>query len=149
MKRNFAGALFLILTICVSAFAEEMSLEKYLSQFDYNARKDMKIDSETLINQIKKGNIQLIDIRFKEEFDAWNMGFSTHIPLDELPVRLNELDKDKIIVTACPHKDRAILGMVFLRTKGFRSKYLTDGLVGLAEHLRGETARDFNKQFNK
>ncbi len=33
--------------------------------------------------------------------------------------------------------------MAYLRTKGFQSKYLEDGLVGLAEHLRGDKARDF------
>ena len=27
--------------------------------------------------------------------------------------------------------------------KGYRSKYLTDGLPGLAEHLRGDNAKDF------
>lgn len=71
------------------------------------------------------------------------MGFAKNIPLNELPGRLSELDKDKIIVTACPHKDRAGLAMAYLRTKGFQSKYLVDGLVGLAEYLRGDRARDF------
>lgn len=41
--------------------------------------------------------------------------------MNELPSRLDELDKDKIIVTACPHKDRAILAMAYLRTKGYRA----------------------------
>jgi rhodanese-related sulfurtransferase len=74
------------------------------------------------------------------------MGFSTHIPLNELPTRLNELSKDKVIVTACPHKDRAILGMAYLRTKGIQSKYLEDGLTGLAEYFRGENAKEFIQQ---
>lgn len=64
------------------------------------------------------------------------IGIATGIPL-------NELQKNKIIVTACPHKDRAILAMAYLRTKGFRSKYLVDGLVGLSEYLRGDKARNF------
>jgi rhodanese-related sulfurtransferase len=71
------------------------------------------------------------------------MGFGSHIPLNDLPSRLDELDKEKIIVTACPHKDRAILAMAYLRTKGYNSKYLVDGLLGLAEFLRGDTARYF------
>lgn len=132
-----------MMTCCATAFAGEISLENYLSGFDYQARKDMKIDSERLVKGLAEGNIQLIDIRFSEEFEAWRSGFSINIPLNELPGRLNELQKDKIIVTACPHKDRAILAMAYLRTKGFQSKYLVDGLVGLAEHLRGDRARDF------
>lgn len=111
--------------------------------FDYQARKDMKIDSEALVKGLAEGKIQLIDIRFQEEYKAWRMGFGVNIPLNELPARLDELEKDKIIVTACPHKDRAGLAMAFLRTKGFQSKYLVDGLVGLTEYLRGDKARDF------
>jgi rhodanese-related sulfurtransferase len=63
--------------------------------------------------------------------------------VNELPARLGELKKGKIIVTACPHKDRAVLAMVYLKTKGFNAKYLEDGLVGLAEYLRGDKAREF------
>ena len=127
----------------VSAFGQEMSFGDYLAEFDYVARKEMKIDSEALVKGLKEGKLHLIDIRFKEEFDAWRMGFAKNIPLNELPGRVKELPKDKTIVTACPHMDRAILAMAYLRTQGFDSQYLTDGLLGLAEYLRGDRARDF------
>ena len=42
----------------------------------------------------------------------------------------------QIIITACPHKDRATIAMVYLRSKGIQAKYLTDGLISLAENLR-------------
>jgi rhodanese-related sulfurtransferase len=86
---------------------------------------------------------QLIDIRFHEERTAWKVGYSVNIPINELPGRLNEIDKDKIVVTACPHKDRAIIAMVYLRSQGIKARYLTDGLIGLAEHLRGDNAEEF------
>jgi rhodanese-related sulfurtransferase len=63
--------------------------------------------------------------------------------LNELPARLSELPKDKIIVTACPHIDRSNIAMVYLSTKGYNACYLVGGLVGLAELLRGDEARDF------
>lgn len=149
MKKQIITAVAIILAAwSVSVSAGEMTLEAYLSGFDYQARKNMKIDSETLVKGLTEGKIQLIDIRFKEEYEAWRMGFAVNIPLNELPARLNELSKDKIIVTACPHKDRAGLAMAYLRTKGFQSKYLEDGLVGLAEHLRGDRARDFMRSLN-
>jgi rhodanese-related sulfurtransferase len=144
MKKEIGLIIFALSILWISiSLAEEMNLDKFISSFDYAARKEMKIDSEALVEGIEEGKIQFIDIRFKEEFEAWHMGFATSIPLNELPGRLNELSRDKIIVTACPHKDRATLAMVYLRTKGFRSKYLEDGLTGLAEYLRGDTARDF------
>lgn len=70
------------------------------------------------------------------------MEFAINIPLNELPGRLAELDRGKTVVTACPHKDRAIIAMVYLKTKGFEVKYLQDGLVELAEYLRGDKARE-------
>ena len=143
IKKIVMTVLALTMLCSANAYTEELSLEKYISSFDYAARKEMKIDSEALVKGIKEGKIQLIDIRFKEEFEAWRMGFANSIPLNELPGRLGELQKDKIIVTACPHKDRAIIAMTYLRTKGFNSKYLTDGLTGLAEYLRGDRARAF------
>ena len=103
----------------------------------------MKINSKQLIELLKKGKAQLIDIRFTEEYLAWRVGPSTSIPLNELPKRLKEIDKNKVIVTTCPHKDRAIIAMVYLRSKGIKAKYLTDGLIGLAENLRGDNAKSF------
>lgn len=139
-----------IIMLCISfsftsagAFGQEMTFGEYLYEFDYVARKEMKIDSEALIKGLKEGKLFLVDIRFKEEFEAWRMGFAKNIPLNELPGRFKELPRDKTIVTACPHKDRAILAMAYLRTQGFDSQYLTDGLTGLAEYLRGDKARDF------
>lgn len=123
--------------------AADPGLDKYIAGFDYAARKEMKIDSKQLIELLEEGKAQLVDIRFKEEYAAWKVGPSINIPLNELPARLDELDTGKIIVTACPHKDRATVAMVYLRAKGIPAKYLTDGLIGLAENLRGDAARDF------
>ncbi len=136
----------LIVAGSATATADDSGLERYVSDFDYAARKEMKIDSKGLIMLLKQGHAQLIDIRFKEEFAAWRVGPAKNIPLPELPARLAELDGGKIIVTACPHKDRAIIAMVYLRSQGIPARYLTDGLIGLAEKLRGDAARAFVQQ---
>ncbi|HEX9720657.1 MAG TPA: rhodanese-like domain-containing protein [Ramlibacter sp.] len=133
-----------ILMIWVSlASAQESPFDGFLTRFDYETRADMKIDSKRLITLLAERKAVLVDIRFPEETRAWKMGFGLFIPLNELPGRLNELPKDKIIVTACPHKDRSAIAMTYLRTKGFNARYLTDGLTGLAEKLRGDDAKDF------
>lgn len=129
--------------LCIPVYPNDIQLEKYISSFDYKARKEMKIDSKSLIELLKQGKAQLIDIRFPEEYTAWKVGPSTNIPLNELPHSLTKINKTKIVVTACPHNDRAILGMVYLRSKGIKAKYLTDGLIGLAENLRGDNAKEF------
>ena len=145
MKRVSIALCLVLICFSSAVFADDTDLDKYISKFSYQERKDMKITSKELLPLLKERKVQFVDIRFKEEFDAWRMVFGTNIPINELPKRLNELDKNKVIVTACPHKDRATIAMVFLKTKGFNAKYLEDGLVGLAEALRGDMARDFVK----
>lgn len=132
-----------LLGLSSSIYSDDKQLENYISTYSYEARKEMKMDSKGLIALLKQGKAQLIDIRFKEEYTAWKVAPSTNIPLNELPNRLSEIDKNKIVVTSCPHKDRAILAMVYLRSEGIKAKYLTDGLIGLAENLRGDNAKMF------
>lgn len=134
----------LIVLNCVStSSAQESAFDTFLTKFDYETRADMKIDSKRLITLLAEKKAVLVDIRFPEEVKVWKMGFGLYIPLNELPKRLAELPKDKIIVTACPHKDRSSIAMAYLRTKGYKAKYLTDGLIGLAENLRGDNAKEF------
>lgn len=63
--------------------------------------------------------------------------------LNKVARELDEIDKNKIIVTTCPNKDGTIIAMTYLRSKCIRAKYLTDGLIGLAENLRGDNAEEF------
>ena len=129
--------------------AADTEFESFLTHFDYETRDDMKIDSKSLIPLLASGKAILVDVRFREEVAAWRTGFAMVIPLNELPTRLKELPKNKIIVAACPHKDRSAIAMAYLRSKGYDAKYLTDGLLGLGEYLRGERARDFMEDLDK
>jgi len=139
----------LLFSISLEAQTKTSTYDAYLSGFTYEERKEMKINSVELTVMLEEGSAQLVDIRFKEEFEAWHMGAAINIPLNELPQRLNELDKEKLIVTACPHKDRAIMARTFLKLKGFNTRYLTDGLTGLAEYWRGDSAREFIEERRK
>lgn len=121
----------------------------YLKKFDYTERKEMKINIESLLKLIQEDKAEVIDIRFPEEVQAWRVDFIKSIPLNELPNRLDELDKSKIIVTVCPHYDRAAIARHYLTLKGYRSKYLVEGLLGLTEYLRGDKARDFINSIKK
>ena len=123
--------------------AGPLTFDNYLRSFDYRERVNMKIGIEETLQLYKQGKVQIIDIRFREEHQAYSFGFMTHIPLNELPDRLKEVDKSKMIVTVCPHYDRAEMARIFLTLKGYESKYLVEGLLGLANYLRGDRAKDF------
>lgn len=143
MKKFPLLAVPLALVLMLPAHSLAGNLDDYLAGFTYQERKEMKIDSKELVELLKTDKAQLVDVRFPEEYAAWRMGFAKNIPLNELPSRLGELDKNKLIVTACPHYDRSSMARLYLITKGYRARYLHDGLLGLAELLRGDKARDF------
>ena len=139
----------IFVTCILFTLAQAESFDTYIQNFDYKARKDMKIQTPKMLELVSQNKAQLIDIRFKEEFEAWHMGFAKNIPLNELPSRLKELDKTKLIITACPHNDRANIARMYLHVKGYKVKYLSDGLLHVAEYLRGDKAKNFIKEIKK
>lgn len=137
---------FVVMLIAATLSAQELrniTFDDYLKVFDYKERKNMKIEIPEMLSLYNEGMVQIIDIRFPEEYQTYSFSFIKNIPLNELPERLDELDITKIIVTVCPHYDRAEIARTYLTLKGFRSRYLVAGTVGLAEYLRGDVARDF------
>jgi len=127
---------------------DNIRFANYLRRFDYQERLDMKIQIPELLELYADSKAQVVDIRFPEEYAAWRIGFGQHIPLNELPDRLDELDKDKTIVTVCPHYDRAEIARLYLTLEGFNARYLTSGMLGIADALRGDKARDYITRLN-
>lgn len=147
MKKLFF--LLLSLSALIANDLKEISLDEYLSNFDMEERSNMKIKTAEMLVMVEEGNAILIDIRSKKEFKSWSMGFAKNIPLNELPSRLNELPKDKLIITACPHNDRANIARIYLTTKGYKARYLNDGLLKVADYLRGDNAVEFQDELEK
>jgi len=120
-----------------------MEFESYLENFDYNSRKEMKIETKEMLELVKANKAVVIDIRFEEEVKCWSLGFAKNIPLNQLPQKLNQLPKDKLIITACPHNERANIARMFLVTKGFKARHLSDGLLKTVDILKGDNAINF------
>lgn len=142
MKKVILMALALT-TLMSAAELKKVSFDEYLSKFDYKEREAMKIKTPDMLALVEEGKAILVDVRFAEEFEVWHMNFAKNIPLNELPKRLHELPKDKLIITACPHNDRSNLARLFLVQNGYNAKYLNDGLLKTADFLRGENAKEF------
>lgn len=143
--------MFVLLAMVGLANAAELnkvSFEEYLSKFDYKEREAMKIKTPDMLALVEEGKAILLDIRFREEFEVWHMNFAKNIPLNELPERLNELPKDKLIITACPHYDRSSMARIYLTLNGYNAKYLNDGLLKTADFLRGDNAKEFLDEYN-
>lgn len=141
--------LFLCFFLVAMVHANELSFDSYLEHFDYQERGAMKIKTPEMLALVEEGKAILIDIRFKEEFEVWHMSFAKNIPLSELPKRLGELPKNKLIITACPHNDRANIARLYLTLNGYNARYLNDGLLKVADFLRGDNAKEFLEEYSK
>ncbi|NPU92073.1 MAG: metalloregulator ArsR/SmtB family transcription factor [Gammaproteobacteria bacterium] len=78
-------------------------------------------DDQTLLNQAKRGEITLIDVRPANEFAARHLPYALSIPMMELSARLAELPLGKPVVAYCrgPFCSFSVEAVRFLRDKGF------------------------------
>lgn len=89
----------------------------------------------------KKEDIVLLDVRTVEEHERADIG-GILIPLNELPDRVNELNKDDAIVVYCLRGHRSYHGAEFLLTHGFkRVKNLTGGILAWAHEIGWDSDR--------
>jgi len=100
------------------------------------------ISANQFVELFNTGEAVLLDIRYPFETRLWGVHFAVEIPLNELPDRLDELPRDKVIVCSCPLDIRSNIAFQYLAQKGFQAKILVGGLVALVDRLRGGAARD-------
>ncbi|MBT8763187.1 rhodanese-like domain-containing protein [Desulfohalobiaceae bacterium Ax17] len=73
-----------------------------------------------------------LDVRTHEEVQLLSFPFAKHIPVNEIPDRLNELPKDKLIIIFCSSIFRSALVYGYLLSKGFEQ---IKGLLASTEQL--------------
>ena len=117
-------------------------MKKLISKMDNQFLSSIRISNDEIIELLNKNEIILLDIRYSFETERWGFSFTKNIPLNELPNRLDELDKNKLIVTICPGSTRSNIACLYLLNEGFNAKFSDDGLIKLTDRLRGEEAKD-------
>jgi glyoxylase-like metal-dependent hydrolase (beta-lactamase superfamily II)/rhodanese-related sulfurtransferase len=70
----------------------------------------------------------LIDVRETDEFDAWHIPGAVLFPLGELADRLNEIPRDRQLVTVCAAGLRASKGAEILASAGYAVSVLSGGM---------------------
>jgi 3-mercaptopyruvate sulfurtransferase SseA len=60
-----------------------------------------RISGEEARQAVAKGEAVLVDVRAKESYDAGHAKGAISLPLSDLPARMGELPKDKLVITYC------------------------------------------------
>ncbi len=72
----------------------------------------------------------LLDVREPDEFRQGRLPDAVHIPLDDLAVRMGELDREREIVVYCRSGRRSAMACRWLRQAGFpRVRNLAGGIL--------------------
>lgn len=77
------------------------------------------LSPEELKSLLDQGKIRLLDVRQAEELEIARIEGATHIPLNELPARIGELDPQQPIAALCHHGVRSEMAGRLLERNGF------------------------------
>ncbi|NPA55262.1 MAG: rhodanese-like domain-containing protein [Epsilonproteobacteria bacterium] len=111
-----------------------------ISKMDGKFLKNLRVTSDDIIEWLLEDEIVLLDVRYSHEAKLWGFSFTTNIPLNQLPYNLDKLPKDKLIVCICPYNTRSNMACMYLLTQGYNAKFSDDGMIHLAQSLRGDKA---------
>jgi len=87
-------------------------------------------DRDALLRKASKGEVVVLDVRPRSEYDQQHLPFARSLPLAELRARLAELPKGKPIVAYCrgPFCLMSDEAVKLLAKRGFRASRLADGV---------------------
>lgn len=100
---------------------------------DFFGKGRHKISPEKAMELKKENKAVFIDVRSKEELDYVSFGFATNIPTSEIPDRINEIPKDKMVVLFCASNPRAAIVYAYLQVNGYENvRILTNSISEIA-----------------
>jgi len=113
--------------------------EDILRDMDFNffAMGEYGLSMTEALPLIGNDHFLFLDVRAQEEVDYLQFPFAKHIPLNEIPDRLDEIPRDKFIIPFCATAFRAAMCYLYLLSKGYEEvKGLNAGTDVMAASLK-------------
>jgi rhodanese-related sulfurtransferase/glyoxylase-like metal-dependent hydrolase (beta-lactamase superfamily II) len=99
----------------------------------YNAWADSNIPRTLPAIDVKAAqvypNALLVDVREQDEWDAGHIDGSVHIPMSQMPDRLDELDKKTMTIVVCRSGNRSGKVAAWLINRGYDALNMTGGML--------------------
>ena len=117
-------------------------MEKFnnlLKNFDlsYFGSGKHKITFDEMMELKKEDKAYILDVRSAEENELVSFNFSSNIPIEEIPERIDEIPTNKSIVVFCSSATRATIVSLYLQLNGFDDvKILLEGISDLSSHFK-------------
>ncbi|MGP4108718.1 rhodanese-like domain-containing protein [Virgibacillus sp. L01] len=89
-----------------------------------------EITTKDLAKKLKgEENVNIIDVREDDEVAQGKIPGATHIPLGQIPERLDEIDKDKHHYMVCRSGGRSGKASEFLKEQGYDVTNVAGGML--------------------
>jgi rhodanese-related sulfurtransferase len=113
----------------VSRTSDSSSMEPATQEEAAPSPFDVQIDPSSVIQRLRDGEaLTFLDVRQAQELSATGMiEGALHIPSQDLPRRMDELDKESELFVYCAAGVRSLDAVVFLREKGFEQAWSLGG----------------------
>jgi rhodanese-related sulfurtransferase len=89
------------------------------------------MDTRTLVE--RRNELQVVDVRWPNEWEAGHIDGAVHIPADDLDDRLEDLDRARPVVTVCRSGGRSADAARALEAAGFQAESLDGGMLAWEE----------------
>ena len=86
------------------------------------------IRADELEPRWRSGDVQVLDVRERDEWDEFHLPGSVHVPYHEIPQRLNELDVARPIACLCSGGVRSGVAVGLLQREGIDAVHVLDGI---------------------
>jgi rhodanese-related sulfurtransferase len=105
-------------------------IEHIVRRFHAGKEALQPMDRDALIKAVRRGEVLVLDVRPREEYEAGHIQGAVSIPLKELEKRLAELPKSQSIAAYCrgPYCMFAVKAAEVLRRKGYDAVVLKDSV---------------------
>ncbi|MDQ7029932.1 MAG: metalloregulator ArsR/SmtB family transcription factor [Ardenticatenia bacterium] len=106
-------------------------VERTLDAYRHRRHEFERISADELRVLMRRGEVILLDVRPREEYQAGHLPGAISVPLDELERRLNQLPRDRTVVAYCrgPYCVYADEALELLANHGWRVARLEEGVA--------------------
>ena len=120
----------LYLTLRRLAESQLLEVEQLTRDFVEARASFLPVDQRALVSRVRSGEVTLLDVRPREEYQAGHIPGAVSVPLGELERRLADLPREREVVAYCrgPYCVLAVEAVELLQKRGFRASHLEDGV---------------------
>ena len=93
-----------------------------------NEESPAEIDVDTFASCLEAKEVQVVDVRGRDEWDEGHLAAAWHLTLNDLPAAAESIEKQRPVVFVCAGGNRSAMAAEAFRTAGYDAHSLEGGL---------------------